>query len=243
MIWVWIAIAIPALFVLTLASIRFHLEAEYLSPLHVSSTAKISFFGLSWKKEIHFQKPAESDTSSTTDDSTERVTENPAGVFLSAASSESGFVVIPESWTRKVTAARRRFRPAFKKFLLDPVAWKIISGYLFAAGWRLLRTLNLRLRYLSIGLEDVLSMGKLAAVISVLRGIFPALACPIEYRFCQSTASARVQCTAGFSALKLCSTLFMLLFTFPWFRLAARFRAGWRNPELNGWQRRIASAL
>lgn len=193
----------------------------YRSPMGFVFTAGVSFYWIHWA----FSLPAKAKLVST-------------GMPNSLVS-QSGFVGVPESWQVRVKSFRKHLRLVLLKFALDTKVWRILLSYLAKTGSRTFRLLHLQLKFLHIGMEDVLSLGKIAAVWSSLSVLFSPLSCPIEYAFNEKPGSIKLSLTGGFTGLQALVFAGSTVFTFPWVSLGYRFFTSWRNPRLKRWQRRL----
>ncbi len=223
MVWVYLALLIPASFLILAHLLKFRFTIEYQTPAHVQTKFGVYFLG--YKREIS-SRPEKKKPGNVAED------------FLpNLGSLQSGFIRIPEFEFPKLTSLKIKFSQAWIRFVLDIPTWLALLGYLLTSGKRVLRLLHPKFEHLHFGWQEILSLGRFAAFWSVLTGMFPSLACPIEYQFNQKPASGKMGLGMGFSGLNLLIFLGISLFAFPWLKLLSRFWFCWRNPSLNQWQR------
>ncbi len=221
MTWVYLALAIFVACCFFAHALKFKMTMVYCSPKAFVFTAGVSFYWIHWE----FSGPGGSRPVST-------------GTPNSLVA-QRGFVSVPVSWQFRIKSIQKHLRLVLLKFALDPKVWRILFIYLTKTGRRTFRLLHLRLESMHIGMEDVLSLGKIAAVWSSLSVLFLPLRCPIEYAFNEKPGSLKINLTGGFSGLQALAFAGSTVFTFPWVSLGHRFFTSWRNPRLNRWQRRL----
>jgi hypothetical protein len=245
MVWVYIALALILAFLMACHFLRVKFSLSWQSFNNLQGTLGLSF--LSMGREFTFyggqgHGPLDQEFHEIHENKEKPDSNSPkpsSQAFAKPDLGQAGFIRIPRSLIRYSIGLRRRLRKTFIKLALDPRVWRFLLAYLARFAQRGLRLLHFRLEYLHVGFDDVLLLGRFAAVWSTLSGIFPFLACPVQYGFNEKPASIKVGLTGGFTALNLIGLSMVALFSFPWLTLAGRFRVSWRNPELNRWQRRL----
>lgn len=243
MVWVCIALSIPAFFLMLLHFLRFHFNLSIETPSTLRGSVGVTFF--------RFRRQVTVDAAQAVmgrqaghedeDDDGEEGTwgGNPNFDRLSNQDpAQRGALRVPESWLRLADRFQKRIHKAATKWVLDPGVWRILFRFTMKSGRRVLGLLHPALKSLHLSLEDVFDLGRIAAAWSVVRGTIPALACPAEFGFAQPFAfRARVE--GGFTGLNLLFFGLLTLFSFPWLPLGSRFVHCWNDPRLTRWQRRV----
>jgi hypothetical protein len=231
--WVGITLAclsaVPAIFLILAYLLRFRYSLEFAFPHAPRGSFAVSFFW--FRREFRFGGDDEKN------EDEEFSEASAAGPDLQGQAGFLGVGARPP-FRRRMRSFRRRLRRAGRRWIVDLPVWRILAGYFARSAFRFLRRLRLGLDFLQVGSADVGAMARFASFWSVLRGAFPALACPVEYGFARPFA-LRLKAGGACSGLGVLFLAATLLFTFPWFRLGARFVHCWRNPRLNRWQRRL----
>jgi hypothetical protein len=237
MVWVSIALAIVLLFLLVCHFIRIKFTVKWQSLNSFQTTFGFSF--LQWEQEITFNGGQDRNASvkSMVSDYHSPIANDPG--FTKPTREQAGFIRLPQSLTRAIHKFRRHLKKTLIKLALDPRVWRFVIKYVMGFARRGFHLLHIRLEYLAISFDDILLLGKFAAVWSSLAGMITFLACPVQYGFNEKPASIRLGMDGGFTVLNLIGFGILALFSFPWVGLAKRFWVSWRNPELNRWQRRL----
>jgi hypothetical protein len=247
MVWVCIALAIPALALLLLHFLRFHFHLSVESPSTLRGAVGVSFFG--FRREVavdaaravwgHGEHNGDDDEDDGEDGHEDDAADLASDAFGGdARGGQRGALRVPEAWLRLAARLQTRLRKAATKWVLDPGVWRILLRFAWKSGRRVLGLLHPAPEFLHLSLEDVFALGRIAAVWAVLRGTLPALACPAEFGFAQPFA-LRARLAGGFTGLDLVVFGLLTLFSFPWAPLGSRFLHCWRDPRLTRWQRRV----
>ncbi len=265
MVWVCIALAIPLLVLLLLHLLRFHFTVAVETPSVLRGSVGVTF--LKFRREVivdaaHAVMGHQDDKVGEEDDEDEEGLQDAKGAarHTEAGSGgggtsdgkgregvgpeahppggERGAIRIPDAWIQAARRVRTRLRKAARKWVLDIGVWKILWRFTWKSGRRVVGLLHPAIESLHLSLEDVFSLGRIAAAWSVAAGTLPALACPTEFGFAQPFAF-RTRVAGGFSGLNFLLFALLTLFSFPWAPLAGRFAHCWRDPRLNRWQRRV----
>ncbi|MDB5103836.1 MAG: hypothetical protein JWP91_1525 [Fibrobacteres bacterium] len=252
MVWVYIALAIPVLFLLLLHFFRVHFSIDVETPAVFRGTVGVSFLWFRREAVVldvahtvmgHHEEYDESEEEGEFDESSldEEVAPAPGtgeGLGPRSDDGQRGAVGIPESWLLFTKRFRVRTRKAFTKWALDVGVWRLLLRFTLKSGRRVLGLLHPALKFMHLGLEDVYDLGRIAAAWSIVQGTIPALACPVGWGFTEPF-NFKARLAGGFTGLNVLVFGFLTLFSFPWLPLGSRFLHCWRDPRLNRWQRRV----
>ena len=243
MVWVFGALSLLLLLALAAFLLKFRFALDIGYPIDVRGRFSLSFIGL--HRNFHFgtsseSKPAEPIPSHRSEDQSmepvrvARESNSPDSPSKPSASAARGLKRRPILRLSENTKAR--LRQSLVKWVMDIRVWGALGKYLLRLAIRVLRLLHPRLESIHFASRDVLALGRFAAFWSSLRGMFPALACPVDYGFNRPSA-LRLKVKGEFTGLGLLALITIAVADFPWFRLASRFLRAWRHLHLNRWQR------
>lgn len=262
MVWVYIALSIPVLFLVLLRLLRFRFSLAVATPPGLAASASVSFLWL--RREFSFdalrdftafrQREETGEAGRAAPDA--RPDPSPSGSSEQGSlggnpsadsgpgsdrpgPGQSGALRLPDSWLAYFSALRSRFLQAGIKWLLDLAVWRILFRFGLKSGRRALGLLHPILESIHLGMEDIYALGRIAAGWSVLRGVVPALDCPVEFGFNERPFRFHVKASGGFTGLDALGFGILMALRFPWLPLGKRFVHCWKDPGLNRWQRRV----
>ena len=250
MVWLTWVMSILFVFFFIAFCLKFKITAELKYPFHLDLDVSLHFLGL--KKSFPIRQ-SESKTDSKNPQSTHAEISEASNEKISIAKitniniqsksisgnsflGQSGFVILPIPFQNK-------FKVAWLKFLLEIPVWKLLCLYVLKVLKRIFFLMHLRLEQISIGLQDVNTLGTVAAYWSSISGVFPKLQSPIAYHFNEPDLRFQIRLRSQFNLLQMLLLLFMVIFTLPWFSLLTQFIRCWRNPGLNLWQRSFTTLI